>query len=120
MPYILTRVAVKSDDNPCNALAVGAHGVFPSRFIRSKLCGRTTEANFSRQQEFRHCNTAPVENLEACLMQMNGVGVAGQVDEIPNFYGPKRRLFSNRIMPMLSIQQHAAGLPRKIVVFIQS
>src|ERR1700722_5982290 len=62
---------------------------------------------------------AAVENLEANEVQVHGVKILGQIDELPDFGGVKTRCFDDGFMPVLAVEQHEHRVADLVAVFVE-
>jgi hypothetical protein len=84
MPYVAARLAIEAHRDARDHAGIGAHGVFPSRFVRlGRLRGPVylTMRRVPREQVER----TAIDDLEAHQMQMDRMRVAGDIDEAPGF-----------------------------------
>src|SRR5271170_1977241 len=63
---------------------------------------------------------AAVEDLEANEVEMHGMKVLGQIDELPDFSGVEARCFGDGFMPVLAVEQHEHRVADLVAVFVES
>ena len=57
---------------------------------------------------------AAVEDLEAHQVEVHGVGVFGEVDELPDFGGVELRKLGGGLVPVLAVDEHDHGAGRRL------
>ena len=62
---------------------------------------------------------AAVEDLEADQVEMDGVGVVGEVDELPDLGGVEDGLFGDGLVPGGVVEQHAHGALHVVHVLVE-
>src|SRR5580704_2733160 len=62
---------------------------------------------------------AAVEYLETNEVEVHGVKVLGQIDELPDFSGVETRCFGDGFMPVLAVEQHEHGVADLVAVFVE-
>ena len=53
---------------------------------------------------------AAVEDLEAHQVEVHGVGVLGEIDELPDLGGVEAGLLGDGLVPVLAVEQHDHGV----------
>src|SRR5271156_3893528 len=86
MPDVTVGEALEARDDPCDHSGIGADGVLPAGFVRIGRRGGSEIADRSMLLIVEHVERAAVENLKANQMQMDGMRVLGEVDEVPDFH----------------------------------
>jgi len=107
MPDVSSGIAVEGDDDARHHAGIGADGVLPAHFIRLGRPGGAGVTERAFRLEFEGIEAAAVENLEADQMQVNGVRVVGEVEELPYLRSVEDGLFGDGRVPRGVVEQHA-------------
>jgi hypothetical protein len=85
VPGVAACVSVKADDDAGDGTGEGADGVFPAHFAGLGVGYGAGPEEFFVHAVFVDVEIAAIEHLEADHVEMDGVGVVGEVDEAPDF-----------------------------------
>ena len=107
VPDVAAGVSVEGDDDACDHGGVGAYRIFPSHFFGRGGLGGSEEVQRALGLIFKGVERAAVEDLEADQMQVDGVGVVGEVDELPYLRGVEDGLLGDGGVPWGVVEQHA-------------
>src|ERR1700722_18992054 len=99
MPHIAAHVSFEANDDPRAHLGMRLYRVLPSGFVRIGGNRRAGVPEFARGQVCERVVLAPIQDLKANQMQVDGMGVVRWIDDAPDLYRIQHRLFAYRMMP---------------------
>src|SRR5665213_1712642 len=82
MPDVASRVTRERNDNAGDQSRVRLHGIFPAALVVCRPDLRAHQDQLAGSQVFIDVEAAAAKHLKARQMQMNGMGVVGQVEEL--------------------------------------
>src|SRR5579863_3272568 len=85
MPDVTTDKTFEANDDSCDHPRIRSHRIFPSGFVRIGRYRRPRVLHHALVLIKKRFKAAPVEDLESNQMQMDGVGIIGQVNQVPDF-----------------------------------
>ena len=116
---VSARIAVEADDDAGDRGGGTVDGVLPALFIEVGRGSRREIACSLIILIFEDVEDTAIENLEANEMQVHGVGVFGEVDELPDLGGVELWGFGDGLVPMLVVEQHEHGVADFVEVFVE-
>src|SRR5581483_1391081 len=115
MPHVAAGESFKAHDDARNHAGIGAHGILPTCLVR---LGRNSGASESEDVLVligKSIEAPAIENLKSNEMEMNGMGVVGQVHQIPYLHRIEGGIFSDGRRPSGVVQEHEDGILNQIV-----
>ena len=103
---VVAGVAFELDDDARDHAWRALHDVFPAALEGFRWHGGGEVLHLLEHVEAIGLKDAAVEYLETHQVKVHGVGVLGEVDELPDFCGVEARLLGNGLVPVLAVYEH--------------
>lgn len=116
---VFAGVAFEADDNACDHAARALDGVLPTCFICFGRDDGAGEMKFLVHEVLGGVEGAAIEDLKAHHVQMHGMNIFGEVDELPDFGGVEFRELGGGFVPVLAVDQHDHGPGGFILIFVE-
>src|SRR5579862_1062723 len=107
VPDVSAGVSLESNDDARDHRWLRADRIFPSRLARIGRHGQAQAGKLFRPHISRRVESLSIENQKTHHMQMDGMGIVGEVDQIPDLDRIERGIFGYRRIPMRVVQQHS-------------
>ena len=103
MPDVAAGESLKVDDDPGNHSRIGPHRVLPAGFVCIRRNGLGGIPQLAVVQIRENIERAAIEDLESHQVEMDGMGILGQIDQAPDLDRVECRILSHRFMPVRAV-----------------
>src|SRR5581483_8393542 len=93
MPYIAPGLALETHGDARDHARIGAHGIFPAKFLRFGRYRRPGEHQLAMRVPCEQIERPAIDDLEAHQVQMDRMRITGEIDETPRLDSVLSRLF---------------------------
>ena len=117
---VFSGVAFEADDDTGDHACRTFHNILPSGFIWLRQYGGANIANPLVILIVEDVEDTTIEYLEADQMEVHGMKIFGEVDELPDLGGVELGGFGNGLVPSLAVEQHEHGVTDLIEILVES